>query len=95
MSVLPLKKLGRAKTPDSTMTHDCDSVSKEIGLIHVVSRQDNDPVLLVVLEHVPKSSSRVEVHPAGWLIKDDKLESATNAKATLSFLLFPPDKLAA
>ena len=70
-SVLEEKRATKAF--ELTACHDTDSVTQDISFIHVMSGQDDDPISLVHLEHVPKHSSCSEIHARGRLVKYDKL----------------------
>lgn len=58
-----------AKALKSTLAHDSNTVTKHIGFVHIVSRQHNNSVFFVRLEHIPEISSGAKIHTRGWLVK--------------------------
>ena len=69
------------------MAHYRYPVPQQICLVHVVSGQNYNSVLLIVLKHVPKPPPGVQVHSTSRLIKDNKLgvgyQSESNAQLPL------------
>lgn len=53
-----------------------------------MSRQYNNPTILLLLEHVPQLSSGSQVHSWGWLIEHDyfRLSNQSNSNRQLSLL---------
>ena len=51
--------------------HDGDPVAENVGLLHVVRRQEDRSVLLVLLEQVPDLPSHLGVHSGGGLVEHD------------------------
>ena len=60
-----------SKAFNAALAHDCDSISKYIGLIHVVRRQQNNSIVSVVLEHVPEGAPRTQIHSGSGFIEQD------------------------
>ena len=48
-----LEEQGAADALKGTLAHDSDTVTEDIGLVHIVRGQHNDPVLLIALKHIP------------------------------------------
>ena len=53
LSVMP-----QAKVLLADRGHDTDSVPKNISLVHIVSSENNNLSIFIVLEHLPQSSTR-------------------------------------
>ena len=70
-----------AKALECTLAHDADTVTEHVSLVHVMSGQDDDPVLLIALEHVPQVAASAEVHACGRLIEQHKLRVAAKSDA--------------
>ena len=68
-SVTVLEEEGATETEYLAIGHDTNTVTQNISFIHVVCRKNDDSVVLVVLEHVPKSASGADVHTSCWFIK--------------------------
>lgn len=56
-----LEEHGGAKTGHLAAGHDTDSVAEDVSLVHVMSRQEDDPVLLVGSQHVPQLAPSLDV----------------------------------
>ena len=84
-SVLQEKRT--SDTLKRALAHDSDPVTKHVSLVHVVSRQDNDPVFLVALEHVPEISTSAQIHSRGWLIEHHKFGTAAKSNRYRQFAL--------
>ena len=52
--------------------HDSDPITKHICLIHIVRGQQYDPVIFVILKHVPNGTSSAQIHTSGGLVEHDK-----------------------
>lgn len=57
-----LEEKWAANALDLALHHDADAVAEHVRLVHVMSGQDNDAVLLVSLEHVPEVATGTQVH---------------------------------
>ena len=57
-----LQKERAANALDLALNHDANSVTKNVSLVHVVSRQNDDAVFFVCLEHVPEIAASTQVH---------------------------------
>ena len=73
-----LEEQGTSEATNFTLGHDADTVTQDISLVHVMCREDDDPVVTVVLEHVPKTASRAQIHAGGGLVKQDQTRVAAN-----------------
>jgi len=82
-----LEEEGRTKAHELTLGHDSDSVAEHVSLVHVMRGQDNNSISTVVLEHVPQTSARAQVHSSGRLVEEHKLRSSAKRKGNGEFPL--------
>lgn len=70
--------------------HDTNSVSQNVGLIHIMCRQDDNPSLLVTFEHLPEATSRGSIHTTRRLIQHYNLGVANKGNRNGKFPLLAP-----
>lgn len=65
---------GRATTLYYPICHNCNSIAKNVCLIHEVCGENNGAAFAISLKNVPGLSSSSRIHTRGWLIKDNNLK---------------------
>ena len=76
--------LQEERAPDALqlpLDHDANTIAENVSLIHVVRREDDNAILFVGLEHVPKVPSRSEIHSSSRLVKHHELGAAAEGDA--------------
>ena len=64
-----LEEHGGAETGHLASSHDSDSIAEDVSLVHIMSRQQDNPVLLVGSEHIPQLASSLDIKARSWLVK--------------------------
>lgn len=64
-----LEKQAGSTTLHIAFSQDAYAIAQNVCFVHVVRRQDHNPILLILLEHLPEATPRCRVHPTGRLIK--------------------------
>lgn len=79
---------------DLPLVHDHQTVTKPLGLIHVMSRDnEGDSALLQPLERIPDGESRLRVQASSWLIQDDQIRIGDQCSGNQEASLHPAGKL--
>ena len=73
LTVFVFEEKRASGTHELSTGHDGDSVSEEIGFVHVVRGQNDGASLPVVLDQVPRPSSSRGVHPTSRFVQDYNL----------------------
>ena len=58
---LALQEERGPKTGDFSLRHDADSVAKNVCFVHIVGRQQHNPVFLVLFQAVPDLPPRIQI----------------------------------
>ena len=56
-----LQEEGTSQALERALAHDPDPVTQDVCLVHVVSSQQNDPVLSVLAEHLPQLAAGLDI----------------------------------
>lgn len=67
-----LQEHRRSQASHFSCSHDADSITKDVGFIHIVSRKKYDFVLFVGTEHVPELASSLDIEASRRLVKQHK-----------------------
>ena len=58
-----------ADAAELAVRHDADAVAQDVGLVHVVRRQEYGPIFLRAGEQIPQLAARERVHAGRRLIQ--------------------------
>ena len=82
-----------AKANELTLRHDADSVTEHVSLVHIMCCQNDDPIVAVGSQHVPKGASGLEIHSTSRLIQHDELTVATEGDSDTELTLASTGKI--
>ena len=54
-----LQKQTGTETDQLPLSHDSNPIAKHVGLIHVMRRQDDNSIVAIGSQHVPKRATRL------------------------------------
>ena len=82
-----LEEKGTSYAKELALRHDSDTVSQDIGFIHIMCGKDNYPIVPVGFQSVPKRASRSNIHASSWFVEHDQLWLATKCDGNRKFSL--------